>query len=166
MCFNINKRSAIWCWFHPKMPIPAIESICKYCHLQGIYELYFITECDFHAIERCHWYDIFHKYVSKVIAINSRDIFVNIITSPDGDVLRTLGKNILTVLEGVMQILFNLHMIYILFRDYKDRVLSFNVFRLLNVCYTSAFYSVCKAQRSVWPLCDNKKTILFYTFRI
>ena len=29
-----------------------------------------------------------------VIAINSRDIFVNIITSPDGDVFRTLGKNI------------------------------------------------------------------------
>ena len=46
-----------------KPPIPGIEKICKWCHLQNIDDkLHFIGEFDVHAIERGHLYEIVHKY--------------------------------------------------------------------------------------------------------
>ena len=93
-----SHRLAIETGRHP--PIPAIERICRYCHLQNIDdELHCITECDLHAIERGHLYEIVQKYVPNFIAKNNRDRFVDILTSPDGDILRTLGKYIFSGFE-------------------------------------------------------------------
>ena len=90
-----SHRLAVETGRYLRPPIPAIERICKYCHLQNIDDdLYFITECDFRAIERDHLYEIVKKYFPNFIAKNNRDRFVDILTSPGGDQLRTLRKYI------------------------------------------------------------------------
>ena len=87
-----SHRLAIETGRHTRPPILASERICKYCHLQNIDdELHFITECDYHATERDNLYQTVQRYVPNFIAKDNHDRFVDILTSPDGDVLRTLG---------------------------------------------------------------------------
>ena len=64
---------------HLMPPIPDIERICEWCHLQTINdEQYFITGCDIHTIKPCHLYEIVQKYVPNFIAKNDRHRFVDI----------------------------------------------------------------------------------------
>ena len=86
-----SQRLAIESSRHLKPPIPALERICKYCHLRNIDdELYCITECEFHAIKQVHLYKIVQKFVPNFIDENSRDRFVDILMPPGGLLERTI----------------------------------------------------------------------------
>ena len=87
-----SRRLAIKTGLDIRPPIPTIEIICIYSHLQNDDDEKHSNEFHFHASELDDFNEIVQKYVSQIITKSNLDKFIDILPSPDGDVLRKLGK--------------------------------------------------------------------------